>query len=584
MGASTQDFCSLLVRSRLASDEEVRTLAETWRSDAGDKAEDGEKFAKWLTGREVLTGYQAALLLRGRADHFFLDQYKLLERIGTGRMAGVFKAVHRLGQVVAIKVLPPSKAKIEEALVRFQREARLSVRLRHPNVVRTYQMGQALGLYYLVMEYLEGETLEEVLKRRGRLPPAEAARILHQAFQGLQHLHEHGIVHRDLKPGNLMLVPLSLPGQDNTLEATVKILDIGLGRSLFDENDPWGAAENFQLTTEGSILGEPDYLAPEQARDAHAADIRADIYSLGATFFHALAGHPPFPDSNRVRQLVRHATEAPRPLRELNLAVPEGLQAVVNRLLAKDPAQRPGTPQQAAQCLEPFLPGDRAQRPARGPMAVQSYLDYVEREPATREAEMIAPPTAASVHTWGSLFMKIPPEEAASLVYGVAAQEPLQRQPPPIRTAARPELLPSVKKAAAPSAKLEPSRPHITAPAPAPRQPEPSSPARAPATVPALSKARASRKEEGPPVAAARPQPRQTEGDEQAQAARTAPRSRTGANHSDDRPEPDESTVELVKARMSRREIWLVMVGIALGAGAIVVAGVLGILLSHAWK
>src|SRR5207253_1798344 len=122
---------------------------------------DPRQFAQWLVAHEYVTAYQAERLLRGRADYYFFGPYQLLDRIGQGRMAGVYKASHRLGQVVAIKVLPPTKAKNAEAFGRFRREARLALPLKHPNVVRTFQTGVADGLHFLVMEYLEGETLEE---------------------------------------------------------------------------------------------------------------------------------------------------------------------------------------------------------------------------------------------------------------------------------------------------------------------------------------------------------------------------------------------------------------------------------------
>src|SRR5262249_46292741 len=155
----------------------------------------------------------------------------------------------------------------------FQREARLALKLRHPNTVRAFQVGLADGLNYLVMEYLEGETLDEVLARRGKFLPGEAVRLVYQALHRLEHIHARGVVHRGLKPANLMLVPAA--GADgNTLRSTVKILDIGLGRALFDD----GGAEEPGLTTEGVLLGTPDYMAPEQARDPRAVDIRSDIY------------------------------------------------------------------------------------------------------------------------------------------------------------------------------------------------------------------------------------------------------------------------------------------------------------------
>src|SRR5262249_16618616 len=150
----------------------------------------------------------------------------------------------------------------------------------HPNIVRTFQMGQAGELHYLVMELLEGETLEEVLARRPKMPPAEAVRLAYQVLQGLQHIHEQGLVHRDLKPSNLILVPH--PPGDSTARCALRILDIGLGRALFEE----GAGGDLEVTAEGVVLGTPDYMAPEQARDPRAADIRADVYSVGCVLYH----------------------------------------------------------------------------------------------------------------------------------------------------------------------------------------------------------------------------------------------------------------------------------------------------------
>src|SRR5207248_1230816 len=207
-----------------------------------------------------------SLLARGHADGFFLNQYKILDRLGKGRMAGVYKAQHETGPIVAIKVLPPSKAKDPGLLARFQREARVAQKLKHPNVVRTFQVGAARQgdtpekLNYLVMEYVEGETLEDVLGRRKLFPPGEAARLVYQALLGLQHLNEHNFVHRDLKPANLMLAYRGgAPASDSTLAATVKILDMGLARALSDAPAPERPNESM-LTSEGVVLGTPDYM------------------------------------------------------------------------------------------------------------------------------------------------------------------------------------------------------------------------------------------------------------------------------------------------------------------------------------
>jgi serine/threonine protein kinase len=253
MEQSGEAVCGLLDRSHLLTPEQVRRLFQTWRAQAGG-ATDGASFCRWLVEHNYLTDYQADLVQRGKVDHFFFGPYKLLERVGKGRMAGVYKAIHTLGQPVAIKVLPPSKARDGQVLARFQRETRIAVKLKHPNVVRTYQAGRSDDLHYLVMEYLEGETLEDVIRRRRTLRPAEVARLGAQALLGLQHIHEQGMIHRDLKPGNLMLVGGS---PDSTEGGTVKIMDIGLGKELFDawEPSPEGA---LNLTNEGRCWAPPN--------------------------------------------------------------------------------------------------------------------------------------------------------------------------------------------------------------------------------------------------------------------------------------------------------------------------------------
>jgi serine/threonine protein kinase len=356
MELTVQNVYGLLLRSKLLSLEEARTLYARWQDEAKAEAGNLSRFAAWMVANKYVTEYQAALLVRGHAEGFFLNEYKILDRLGKGRMAGVYKAQHGLGQIVAIKVLPPSKAQDPNLLNRFQREAHLAIRLKHPNIVRAFQMGQAGDLHYLVMEYLEGETLEDVLNHRGKLTPPEAVRLIHQALEGLQHIHSHGLVHRDLKPSNIMLV--AQPGSaEMILLATVKILDMGLGRSLFEAGSSQQSAAQFDpgLTGEGVVLGTPDYMAPEQARDARVADIRADIYSLGCVLYQLLAGQPPFPDTNIISQMIRHATEPAAPLRQFNPSVPDGLQQIVNWMMAKEPSQRYPTPERAAQALQVFL-------------------------------------------------------------------------------------------------------------------------------------------------------------------------------------------------------------------------------------
>jgi serine/threonine protein kinase len=375
--ASVHEYCTLLTKSKLLSAEEVDAVARRWTDDGrGDDQVEG--FIRFLVKEErVLTTYQAVMIQRGHPEGFFLNGYKILDRIGKGQMGGVYKAAHALGQTVALKILASSKARDPHALSRFQREARLLTQLDHPNVVRAFQVGEGGGVHYIVMEYLEGETLDEVLARRKRLPVGEAVRLIRQALAGLQHLHERRMVHRDLKPSNMMLTPAA-DKPDTTWDATVKVLDIGLGRGLFDDGTPEGGIET-QLTEEGTVLGTPDYLAPEQARDARTSDIRADVYSLGCVLYHCLTGRPPFPDTNIMAQMLKHATEKPAPLYDFLPDVPAGLQNVLDRFLAKDPAQRYQTPAEAADALGPFLAPGAGAAPA-GANMVPAYRQWLAAE------------------------------------------------------------------------------------------------------------------------------------------------------------------------------------------------------------
>ena len=344
-----QSFLQNLDRSRLLGAE---TAVERWQKVCTEDVEpaNAESLAAMLVQKGTLTGYQADKLLRG-STRFFLDDYKLLETIGSGRMAGVYRAIHKLGMPVAAKILPPSSAKRPEVLARFQREAELAMQLDHPHVVKTYHAGVSEGLHYIAMEFLEGETLEERLKSKGKLPTSDVLRVADQTLQALGHLHDKGMVHRDVKPGNLMLV--SLPGAPGENSFSVKLLDVGLGRALFtDENEPGDVQE---LTAAGELIGTPDYTAPEQSRDSHAADIRSDMYSLACVLYECLTGRVPFPDKNLVNKLVKHAQEMPPPLDANSDPAAPPIQAWLWKLMAKKPADRFQTPAEAAAALQSLL-------------------------------------------------------------------------------------------------------------------------------------------------------------------------------------------------------------------------------------
>jgi eukaryotic-like serine/threonine-protein kinase len=467
---SVRDYYALLKKSKLLPADEVEGLYKRWHEETGGADDQVEQFRKFLVGRRALTEYQAALIQRGRADNFFLGEYKILDRVGKGQMGGVYKAVHALGQIVALKILPASRAKNSHTLGRFQREARLLTQFDHPNVVRAFQVGEANGVHYIVMEFLEGETLDEMLTRRKRLPWAEAVRLVHQALGGLQHLHERRAVHRDLKPANLMLTPAA-EKPDTTWGATVKILDIGLGREMFDENTPEGQVET-QLTIEGAVLGTPDYLAPEQAKDAASADTRADIYSLGCVLYHCLTGRPPFTETNLMAQMFKHATEKPAPLASLAPDVPPALQVVLDGMLAKRPGDRYPTPADAAEALKPFLGTGGV--PAAPAAMVPAFKAWLETESGLDIPIVPAPaptkPAPSPVKSGGT----------APAFGATAPAKPGTASAPALGATARPGVAPGTAPAPALSGST-PAKPGPapgTAPAPALGAPRPTAPTR----------------------------------------------------------------------------------------------------------
>jgi hypothetical protein len=261
-------------------------------------------------------------------------RYRVLGVLGSGGMGVVYKAVHRLmDRVVALKVLQRTLTERPRFVERFRQEVKALARLDHPHLVRALDAEEAAGLHFLVMDYVEGENLEERVRRLGPLPVAEACDCVRQAALGLQHAHENGMVHRDVKPSNLLRMPA---GQ-------LRIIDLGLARLVREE----GEAD----TSSGLLLGTPDYTAPEQARTPNAADIRADLYSLGCTLYFLLAGQVPFPGGTALQKLLAHQERLPRPITELRPDVPVGVVRLLQRLLAKDPAQRPATPAEVAGAL-----------------------------------------------------------------------------------------------------------------------------------------------------------------------------------------------------------------------------------------
>ncbi|HTU22086.1 MAG TPA: protein kinase [Gemmataceae bacterium] len=267
-------------------------------------------------------------------------KYLILRELGRGGMGVVYQARHKeMDRQIVIKVINRSLLDRPDTLERFRREVRAAALLSHPNIVTAYDAEQVGDAHMLVMEFVPGQSLAEVVQKKGPLPVEFACHFARQVALGLQHAHERGMVHRDIKPQNLIL----------TLKNQVKILDFGLAKVLREESTGTG------LTSHNTYLGTPEYSAPEQATDARSTDTRADLYSLGCTLYYLLAGRPPFREATVVNTILAHLQKEAQPLPELRPDVPVELWQVVKRLLAKDPGQRYQKPTEVVQALAPFV-------------------------------------------------------------------------------------------------------------------------------------------------------------------------------------------------------------------------------------
>lgn len=305
-----------------------------------DLPDEPRKLAALLIRSGLMTAFQAEQFLLGKHKGFTIGGYRVLDRLGSGGASTVYLAEHEMmRRRAAIKVLPTPLAEDPATVERFRIEAQAAAALDHPNVVRLYDFGKDGRLYYLVLEYVDGPTLQQVIARKGGLTFTLAAEYVRQAALGLEHAHDAGLVHRDVKPANILL--------DSS--GTVKVLDLGLALMYQDE----GASVTRQLNS-GAVLGTADYLAPEQALDLHEVDVRADVYSLGATLFALLIGRPPFDGRTIGQKLMYHQTRIPDRVDRIRPEIPAELADVVARMLSKSREDRQQSMREVALALAPW--------------------------------------------------------------------------------------------------------------------------------------------------------------------------------------------------------------------------------------
>jgi serine/threonine protein kinase len=361
-----------------------------------ERSSGGELLLRALVRDSRLTKYQADCIRKGEVQGLVLGEYEILDEIGAGGMGKVFKARHRrMNRLVALKILPPKAVASEESVKRFHREIEAVARLEHANIVIAYDAGEASGVHYLVMQYVDGQDLAKVLRHEGPLPVAQAIDYIFQAAKGLEYAHAQGVIHRDLKPSNLF----------RDAHGTVKVLDLGLARLV---EGSAGEVSEDALTASNQVMGTPEYMAPEQADDTHQADHRCDIYSLGCTLFCLLTGRAPYggdkPTKKEVpawKKVMAHRLQPIPSLCAARRDVPPELDAVFHKMMAKQPEERYQSITEVLVALEACRhprrpPPRRAELPPTASPAApatrpRSSATVEDIEPSVMEE--IAPPT-----------------------------------------------------------------------------------------------------------------------------------------------------------------------------------------------
>ena len=375
------ELFAVIAKSGLLAPDRLAAYRPVPSSMPGGAARDA--VVRQMTADGVLSQFQAKYVLSGRHKGFFVgDKYKLVAHLGSGGMGQVFLCEHLLlHRLVAIKVLKPAgAADTGGATERFFREARAVAQLDHPNIVRLFDLDRIAGLPYMVMEYVDGANLHAVVADHGPLAVARAVNYTLQAARGLQHAHAAGLVHRDIKPGNLLL----------HRSGTVKLLDLGLARYFQDVSKNKNLTANYD---DKSLIGTADFIAPEQTHDSSAVDIRADIYGLGCTLYFFLTGRAPFEHGSLQQKLLWHQLKPPAPVADYRTDVPPGVLAVLDRMTAKDPADRYQTPADllAALAAVPASAGPPAAAEMPPPAAGGYQLGLTDRPPAEPGTALVVP-------------------------------------------------------------------------------------------------------------------------------------------------------------------------------------------------
>jgi serine/threonine protein kinase len=376
------DLRESLVASCLMSAEIVDAQVDAWKAQTSET--DGalpQAFLDWLVENELITDFQGDAIAAGHSGPFTLGPYKVFEHLAAGRLGGVFRAVHEdFDQTVSLKIFPSVGEADSERVARIGRELRVAIELDHPNVVSAYQLGKVGDTYFLAMEDLQGETLENKLEIEGSLTCEAACGIVQQLANGLAHLHDNDVLHRDIRPANVWI----------NSSGTAKLTEFGAARDAYSFLDTVEGGQ--AVTTSETILGMYDYMAPEQAKDPRDADQRSDIYALGCTLYHTVAGRVPFVEKNPAKLVLRHASDAPELLSAQVADLPHQLDETLAGFLAKNPDDRYQKAENAAYALNPFVPKAIPMPPEVGRPVSSAYLEWAQ---SSLPADSNAVPTDA---------------------------------------------------------------------------------------------------------------------------------------------------------------------------------------------
>lgn len=328
---SLDEYITQVSKAGILSERDMTALIQDL--DESQKPQTAVDFSEQLIQSGKLTNYQAHVISSGEAQPLQIGEYQILEPIGSGGMGTVYKAIHqRMKRIVALKVIRSDLNQDPDRLKRFEREVQTAARLSHPNVVTAYDAGEAQGIHYLICEYIDGESLSQLVRESGALDFSDALNCILQVAQGLAYAHGRGVIHRDIKPANILV--------DD--QGDVKILDMGLARLQQSAEETLADGSQTQLTSSQFFMGTIDYMAPEQARNTRLADHRSDIYSLGCTFYFLLTAKPVYDGETTVERILAHREQPIPRLSDLSPSIPSEVDRIFETMMAKDPDDRYG--------------------------------------------------------------------------------------------------------------------------------------------------------------------------------------------------------------------------------------------------